>query len=62
MVDPAVRSGLGLGLGLRLCLTRLSAQVIYELVAKFQTNVYIGGSCMFTGKTFCRAIENGVVS
>ena len=42
--------------------TYAELQVIYELVAKFQTNVYIGGSCMYTGKTFCQAIENGVVA
>jgi len=42
--------------------TYAELQVIYELVAKFQTNVYIGGNCLYTGKTYCQAIENGVVS
>jgi len=37
--------------------TYAELQVVYELVAKYQTNVFIGGSCMWTGKTYCQAIS-----
>jgi len=37
--------------------TYAELQVVYELIAKYKTNVYIGGSCMWSGKTFTQAIE-----